>query len=82
MRYFLGDDGPRSLVLSGLAAGAAWGTKAPGVVFVPPLIALVLARIFLAREPLRARLRDAALFITSCPKLNSKRRNGKRQPKC
>ena len=29
-RYFLGDDGPRSLALAGLAAGGAWGTKRPG----------------------------------------------------
>ena len=36
LRYALGDDGLPSLVLGGLAAGGALGTKAVGVVFVPP----------------------------------------------
>ena len=38
VRHALGDDGLASLVLGGLAAGLALGTKAPAVVFVPPLI--------------------------------------------
>lgn len=64
-RYALGDDGPRSLVLAGLAAGAAWGTKAPGVVFVPPLIGLVVVLILARGGPIRSRLRDAALLVAS-----------------
>jgi hypothetical protein len=39
LRYALGDDGLPALVLGGLAAGSALGTKAVGVVFVPPLLA-------------------------------------------
>ena len=39
-RHALGDDGPASLWLASLAAGCALGTKAVGVVFVPPLLAL------------------------------------------
>ncbi len=37
------DTGTAALVLGGLAAGIALGTKPVGVVFVPPLLALVLA---------------------------------------
>ncbi|MCA1685058.1 MAG: glycosyltransferase family 39 protein, partial [Planctomycetia bacterium] len=39
-RYALGDDDTAALALGSLAAGLAIGTKAPGVVFVPPLLAL------------------------------------------
>lgn len=48
LRYALGDDGLASLGLAGLAAGAAWGTKPTGIVFVPVLLAggaaLIVAR--------------------------------------
>ncbi len=64
-RYALDDGGPPSLILAGLAAGAAWGTKAPGVVFVPPRIGLVVALILARGGPLRNRLRDAALLVAS-----------------
>ena len=40
LRYALGDDGLPSLILGGLAAGGALGTKAVGVVFVPILLLL------------------------------------------
>ncbi len=40
LRFALGDDGRASLILGGLAAGLALGTKAPAVVFVPPLVVL------------------------------------------
>lgn len=38
VRHALDDDGLASLVLGGLAAGLALGTKAPAVVFIPPLL--------------------------------------------
>ena len=43
LRHALGEDGPSSLLLGGLAAGCSAATKAPGFVFVIPLLALGLA---------------------------------------
>ena len=43
LRYADGDDGRASLILGALAAGLAVATKAPAVVFVPPLLALAAA---------------------------------------
>jgi hypothetical protein len=40
VEYSLGDGGVSSLALGALGAGLAVGTKAPGIVFVPPLLAL------------------------------------------
>ena len=40
VRYALGDDGLGALVLAALGAGLSIATKAPGIVFVTPLIAL------------------------------------------
>jgi hypothetical protein len=40
LRYTLGDDGQAGLTLGALAAGCALGTKAPGFVFVVPLLGL------------------------------------------
>jgi hypothetical protein len=45
LRFAMGDDGWPSLLLGGLAAGLALGTKAVGVVFVPPLLLWPLASI-------------------------------------
>ncbi len=64
-RYALGDDGAGSLALAGLAAGAAWGTKAPGIVFVPPLLALIVAAIAAKGGPWRSRIRDAAVLVAT-----------------
>lgn len=50
LRYVLGDDGPASLFLAGLAAGASWGTKPTGTVFIPILLAAGGLSIFW-REP-------------------------------
>jgi hypothetical protein len=63
IRYLLRDDGVGSLVLAGLAAGGAWGSKAPGIVFVPPL--LLLIAIALVARPGRwaTRARDLALIL-------------------
>ncbi len=46
VRYALGDDGVGSLVLAGLSLGLAMGTKAVGVVFVPPLILAALVTVW------------------------------------
>lgn len=62
-RFALGDDGTGSLVLSGIAAGAAWGTKAPGVVFIPPLVMVVAGLAVARRGPISIRLRNAAIVL-------------------
>ncbi len=51
----------RACILAGLAAGLAWGTKATGVVFIPPLLLIQVVVIALRRGSRgRARaLRDA-----------------------
>jgi hypothetical protein len=56
LRYALGDDGSPALLLAGLAAGGAWGTKPTGTVFVPPLLALVGMLVLARRLPWRTRL--------------------------
>jgi hypothetical protein len=43
-------------LLGGLAAGEALGTKAVGIVFVPPLLALALVAILLQRAPAQSKL--------------------------
>ena len=48
--------GPASLVLGSLAVGAALGTKAIGVVFLPPLIAVVIAGVWLPAGPARIKV--------------------------
>jgi hypothetical protein len=64
-RFARGEDGAASLTLAGLAAGGAIGTKAPGVVFIPPLLG-VLATVALARPGgLRRRVRDVAMVLLS-----------------
>jgi Dolichyl-phosphate-mannose-protein mannosyltransferase len=45
LRYALADDGPGSLILGGLAAGGALGSKAIGVVFVPILLLLAVLSV-------------------------------------
>ncbi len=40
VRYAMGDDGRASLALAALGAGGTLATKAPGIVFVPPLLLL------------------------------------------
>ncbi len=62
IRYSLGDDGAASLILAGLAAGLAWGTKPTATAFVPPLILLGALVILWGRLPVRAKLRHLALL--------------------
>ena len=56
LRYARADGGTPALVLGALAAGEALGTKPIGVVFVPPLLALVIAGLLLRRAPWRVKL--------------------------
>ena len=65
VRFALDDDGVGSLALAGIAAGAAWGTKAPGIVFVPPLIVAIAGLALAKPGPLRRRLRDAAVVLAT-----------------
>jgi hypothetical protein len=59
-----GAGGWGALVLGCLAAGAALGTKAVGVVFLPPLIALMIAAIWLQSAPVPIKvLRTLAVVL-------------------
>lgn len=60
LRHAAGDDGPSALALGALAAGCALGTKAPAVVFVPPLLALGAASALLRGGRGVARVRGIA----------------------
>jgi Dolichyl-phosphate-mannose-protein mannosyltransferase len=53
LRALRGDDGTGALCLGALAAGGALGTKAVGVVFIPPLLALATVLILFRRRALR-----------------------------
>ena len=59
-RYAIGDDGWPSLVLGALAAGSALGTKATGVVFVPPLLLLGMLSALVRGSGMRAKAAGAA----------------------
>jgi hypothetical protein len=61
LRYARADGGTPALVLGALAAGGALATKPTGIVFVPPLLALVLAGLLIERAPWTDRLRHAAI---------------------
>ncbi|HWE38954.1 MAG TPA: glycosyltransferase family 39 protein [Isosphaeraceae bacterium] len=56
IRHALGDDDGPALLLAGLAAGGAWGTKPTGTVFVPPLLAVIGVIILAKGSPWRRRL--------------------------
>lgn len=57
LRHAAGDDGPAALAVGALAAGCALGTKAPAVVFVPPLLALGAASALLWERRAVAKVR-------------------------
>jgi hypothetical protein len=63
LSYALGDGGLGTLALGALATGGAWGTKATGTVFVPPLLALGLLAVLRRRAPLRIKLGHMAALI-------------------
>jgi hypothetical protein len=55
LQSFRGEGEIAALVLGALSAGAALGTKAVGVVFIPPLIALVIVGILVQPVPARTK---------------------------
>jgi len=55
--------GLTSLILGSLAVGEALGTKAIGVVFLPPLMAVVIAGIWLQAMPARRKLLRTLLVL-------------------
>lgn len=59
LRYALDGGDVRSLILAGLAAGGAWGTKPTATAFLPPLV--LIAVLLVARRPASARIRLAHL---------------------
>ena len=56
IRYLLDGRDWRSLVLGGLAAGGAWGTKATATTFLPPLILALGLIVMLGKESKRSKL--------------------------
>ncbi len=52
-----------AVILGALAAGEALGTKAVGVVFVPPLLAIAIGVILVQRVPARTKIVRALLVI-------------------
>ena len=65
VRFSTGSGGLEALVLSGLAAGLALGSKPTSVVFLPPLLALGLATILAKRDGLRVSLLRSACLLAS-----------------
>ena len=51
-----------ALILGALAAGAAWGTKTTGTVFVPPLLALTAAGVAFGRGPWKTKAANLGLL--------------------
>ena len=66
LRYATGDDSAGTLSLGALAAGGALGTKAPAVVFVPPLLLLGLLAA-LSRPGPTSRRAGRALIVLTVP---------------
>jgi hypothetical protein len=62
LRFLRGDMGLGTLVSGSLAAGQALGTKAVGVVFIPPLLALAIVCILLQKGGVRTRLARTAVI--------------------
>jgi hypothetical protein len=55
LQAYDGDGDPGACWLGAMAAGAALGTKAVGVVFVPPLLAVALLAILIKPVPIRTK---------------------------
>jgi hypothetical protein len=62
-RYVLADDGYPSLALAALAGGLALGTKAPAIVFVPPLLTLGAASAIARGKGFRGKLAGVIVVV-------------------
>ena len=65
VRYALDGGGASNLVLAGLSAGLAWGTKPTALLFIPPLLVLGCAIILLRNGPKGIKAGHAAIFLAS-----------------
>ena len=63
LRFAAAKGNTPALVLGALAAGEALGTKAVGVVFIPPLLALAIAVILVQPEPARTKIIRALAIV-------------------
>jgi Dolichyl-phosphate-mannose-protein mannosyltransferase len=63
LRTIKGQGGIGDLTLGALAAGAALGTKAVAVVFVPPLLVMTALGLFSRRQTTAARLHEIAVLF-------------------
>ncbi len=60
--FLLGDHCVPSVVLCGLAAGAAWGCKAPGIVFIPTLLGCIGFAVLRADMPVFRKLQALTIL--------------------
>jgi hypothetical protein len=65
LRYALDQPDGFTLALGGLAAGGALGTKATGVLFMPPLVLLAFAAIATRRFSIRRKLEHGLVLLGS-----------------
>ncbi len=63
LRHLQDNGGPGELILGALAAGAALGTKAVGVVFLPPLLAWIIVVVIAQQMPIRRKLVNLAVVL-------------------
>jgi hypothetical protein len=63
LRALRGEDGTAALCLGALAAGGALGTKAVGVVFIPPLVALTAVMILIGTKAVRTRIVQSLVVL-------------------
>jgi hypothetical protein len=66
IKHVLDDRRARTdMILAGIAAGLAWGTKPTATLFIPPLLAVFLISTIRSRQSVRAKLESSASLVGS-----------------
>jgi hypothetical protein len=63
LRYAIEDGAIGSIILAGLAAGSAWGTKATGTVFIPVLLVIASLVIAVKRGSIARKVAHAVVLL-------------------